>query len=125
MSGNQKKRQPINRTTDNKFVIPTNYKVVIILAACVVICLSFYFIKAQREIEIRDKGYKMNMLRQEIRKVSNMNSNLRSNLAEMKQLKRIMKGLKDYGIQLDVPPIEKVYRIKLPDGVEGLGTIKK
>ncbi len=118
MSQRYRKRKIKN---DNSFVIPANYKFVIIIGALVIIGLAYYLIDAQRQIEIRDTGYRMNALRQEIQKAKNLNSDLRARLAELKKLDRVIAKLESYGIKLSVPPIQKVYRIKLYDGVEGLG----
>ncbi len=99
-------------------MLPINYKIVIIFGALVLVGLAYYFIYTQRQIEIRDMGYKMNTLRQEIQKAKNMNSNLRARLAEVSKLEAISAKLKEYGIKLKVPPIEKINRLKLNEGVD-------
>jgi len=110
-----------SRTKNNISSIPLNYKIVIIFGALVLIGLAYYLIDAQRQIMIRDTGYKLNTMRQEIQRAKDMNSNLRARLAEMNKLETIIIRLNEYGIKLKVPPIEKVYRLKLYEGVEGLG----
>ena len=101
--------------------IPINYKIVIAFGALVLIGLAYSFFYAQRQSMIRDAGYKMNVMRQEIQRSKNMNSNLKARLAEISKLKTISSKLNEYGIKLKIPTIEKVYRLKLYEGVEGLG----
>jgi len=101
--------------------IPLNYKIVIASGALVLIGLAYCFFYAQRQSMIRDAGYKMNVMRQEIQRSRDMNSNLRARLAEINKLETITSKLNKYGIKLKMPTIEKVYRLKLYEGVEGLG----
>ena len=108
------------RKTESVSSIPLNYKIVIVFGALVLIGLAYCFFYAQRQSMIRDTGYKMNVMRQEIQRSKNMNSNLRARLAEMSKLETITSKLNEYGIKLNVPRIEKVYRLKLYNGVEGL-----
>ena len=109
------------RKKDHSLPIPINYKFVIAVGALVLIGLAYCFFYAQKQSMIRDAGYKMNVMRQEIQRSKDMNSNLRARLAEISKLETIKSKLIEYGIKLQVPTIEKVYRLKLYDGVEGLG----
>jgi len=107
MSGKYKSRK--NNSTS---AIPINYKIVIVVGAFVLVGLAYYLIDAHRQIIIHDTGYKMNMMRQEIQRTRDMNSNLRTRLAEMRKYDVIKAKLIEIGIKLKVPPIEKVYRLK-------------
>ena len=115
MSGKYKSRN--NNSTS---AIPINYKIVIIVGALVLIGLAYYLIDAHRQIIIHDTGYKMNVMRQEIQRTRDMNSNLRTLLAGMRKYDVIKAKLTEYGIKLKVPPIEKVYRIKSYSRAGGL-----
>ena len=106
-------------TSEDSFVIPGNYKFVIVIASLVIIGLAYYLIDARRQIEIRDTGYRVNSLRQEIQKARSLNSNLKARLAELKRLDRVISKLESYGIKLSAPPLEKVYVLKLYGGVNG------
>jgi len=119
MSPRYKKRKLKNHN-ESGFSIPANYKFVITIGAIVIVGLAYYIIGTKREYEIRTIGYKVNTLRQEIQKARDLNSDLKARLAEIKKLDRIIAKLNGYGVKLTAPPLNKVFRVKLYESVEGL-----
>ncbi|NLF39586.1 hypothetical protein GX586_09085 [bacterium] len=102
-----------------KGIALTSYKLVFLAGIIVAAVAARYLLHAQRQTEMTRAGYRLNQVKREITMAKNMNANLRSELEKLRQPERVQAQLRQYGIDLVIPKVERIVRLKLDGAPRG------
>ena len=96
------------------------FKVLIVFAAAVAAVTIMYLARAQYKTEQRNALYRITGLKRAIGEAKNVNAQLKFSLAQLERPDRVLQKLKEHGVVLSVAPPDRVVRVTLPTGIEGL-----
>jgi len=96
------------------------YKVLAVFAAAVAVVTIAYLARAQYKTEQRNALYHITELKRDIGEAKNVNAQLKFTLAQLERPDHVLQKLKEHGVVLSVAPPDRVVRVTLPTGIEGL-----
>lgn len=117
-------RQTQYRDTEKLRGLSLRTRAICIVAAIITVLCARLIIVAKKETAARELGYRVQSYRQEEIAAHRMNEKLKTRVAELTRASRLKQCLKEYGIVLEVPSLEQVVQLKLPE-LQGNSTYAK
>lgn len=116
-----KRRAPhTTRKNAGRTTISLKYKCVLVIAGIIVACAAKYIVRVQQRTSFTEAARRIEQYRKQVNEAENVRNTLRSRLEEARQPETVLGRLKEFGIVLHRPSLDRIFHFELPKGIDGL-----